>query len=126
MKLAVQTRPWGVERNRTDLNGVLTEVAAAGYDGFEIGNQHLDLSRPHALRAMAEAHGLAIAGIHAGGEISDPAGVRLDYRCAAEARCFGLPADATFRFVDGTAEIVDAKRHEGVSKPMWSRPPGLP
>ena len=75
MKLAVQTRPWGVDRNRTDLNGVLTEVAAAGYDGFEIGNQHLDLSRPHALRAMAEAHGLAIAGIHAGGEISDPAAV---------------------------------------------------
>lgn len=75
MKLAVQTRPWGVERNRNDLNGVLAEVAAAGYDGFEIGNQHLDLSKPHLLQALAEAHGLAVAGIHAGGEISDPAAV---------------------------------------------------
>lgn len=75
MKIAVQTRPWGVERNRTDLDGVLGEVAAAGYDGFEIGAQHLNLAEPEALLRLAQRHGLAVAGIHAGGDLADPASV---------------------------------------------------
>ncbi len=76
MRIAVQTRPWGVDRNRDDLAGILAEIAGAGYDGFEIGNQHLDLAQPDRLRALADAHGLAIAGIHAGGEISDPDAIK--------------------------------------------------
>jgi len=76
MRIAVQTRPWGVERNRDDLPGILAEIAGAGYAGFEIGNQHLDLSQPARLRALAEEHGLAVAGVHAGGEISDPEAIR--------------------------------------------------
>lgn len=76
MRIAVQTRPWGVDRNRDDLATILVEIAGAGYDGFEIGNQHLDLTQPDRLRALADAHGLAIAGIHAGGEISDPDAIK--------------------------------------------------
>jgi sugar phosphate isomerase/epimerase len=71
-KLGVQTRPWGPEANRTRLAGVLTDVAAAGYDGFEIGAQHLDLTQPDHLLNLAARHGLGVAAIHVGGDLASP------------------------------------------------------
>jgi len=75
VKIAVQTRPWGPERNRNDLSGILAEIAGAGYDGFEIGAQHLDLAHPSAFRQLLDAYGLDVVGVHVGGEIYDPKSV---------------------------------------------------
>ncbi len=94
MKIGIQTRPWGVEMNRTNREQILAEVAKVGYDGFEIGAQHLDIDEPELLWEQAVAYGLDVVGIHVGGEIYDPAAVQaaladlertIDYAHAAEA-----------------------------------------
>jgi len=51
-------------------------VQAAGYDGIEIGAQHLDITQPAPFRHLLADHGLAVAGIHVGGEIWNPQAVR--------------------------------------------------
>ena len=76
MKIGIQTRTWGPDMNQQNLGQVLTEIAAAGYDGFEIGAQHLDISRPQQFSRLAAHHGLQTDGIHVGGEIHDPRSVR--------------------------------------------------
>jgi sugar phosphate isomerase/epimerase len=76
MKVGIQTRPWGPEMNRGQLSQILAEIASAGYIGFEIGAQHLDMSQPDKLRQLAASHGLEVVGIHVGGEIYDPRSVQ--------------------------------------------------
>ena len=76
MKIGIQTRPWGPELNRAHLSDVLADIAGAGYDGFEIGAQHLDLAKPERLSHLAAGHGLSVVGIHVGGEIYDPQSVQ--------------------------------------------------
>jgi len=76
MQIGIQTRPWGPEANRQRLPAVLADVAAAGYDGIEIGSQHLDITQPAPFRQLLADHGLAVAGIHVGGEIWNPQAVR--------------------------------------------------
>ncbi|MEJ5197307.1 MAG: sugar phosphate isomerase/epimerase [Anaerolineae bacterium] len=76
MQIGIQTRPWGPEANRQRLADVLADVKAAGYDGIEIGAQHLDVSQPAPFRRLLDDHGLAVAGIHVGGEIWNPQAVR--------------------------------------------------
>jgi sugar phosphate isomerase/epimerase len=75
-KVGIQTRPWGPEKNRQQLPQVLAEIASAGYDGVEIGAQHLDFGRPEAFRQLVTSHGLQPAAIHTGGEIYDPQAVK--------------------------------------------------
>jgi sugar phosphate isomerase/epimerase len=55
---------------------VLADVQAAGYDGVEIGAQHLDITQPAPFRQLLADHGLSVAGIHMGGEIWNPQAVR--------------------------------------------------
>lgn len=76
MKIGIQTRPWGPEKNRQHLAEVLVDIAATGYHGFEIGAQHLDISKPEILGALAADHGLEVLGVHLGGEIYDPQSVQ--------------------------------------------------
>jgi sugar phosphate isomerase/epimerase len=76
MKIGIQTRPWGPDMNRENLTQILAEISGAGYDGFEIGAQHLDISKPDSLRQLAASHGLQVVGIHVGGEIYDPQSVQ--------------------------------------------------
>ncbi len=76
MKIGIQTRPWGPEANRQHLPDVLADVQAAGYDGIEIGAQHLDITQPAPFRQLLADHNLAVAGIHVGGEIWNPQAVR--------------------------------------------------
>ncbi len=76
MNVGIQTRPWGPDMNRQNLPAILDDVATTGYDGFEIGAQHLDIARPEKLSQLAADHGLQVAGIHVGGEIYDPESVR--------------------------------------------------
>jgi len=76
IKIGVQTRPWGPEMNRESLSEVLAQIASVGYDGFEIGAQHLDVSQPGPFRQLVASHGLEVLGIHVGGEIYDPQSVQ--------------------------------------------------
>lgn len=76
MNVGIQTRPWGPEMNREDLTQILSEVSSVGYDGFEIGAQHLDISNPNSLRTLAANHNLNVVGIHVGGEIYNPESVQ--------------------------------------------------
>ncbi|GAB4438413.1 MAG: myo-inosose-2 dehydratase [Anaerolineae bacterium] len=96
MKIGIQTRPWGPELNRNNLSQILGEVAAAGYDGFEIGAQHLDLSRPAALSDLAASHGLRVVGIHVGGEIHNPESVRAALAQLETTVAFATAAGADF------------------------------
>lgn len=95
MNIGAQTRPWGPDRNRRDLPGVLAEVAAAGYDGIEIGAQHLDIDKPAEFRDLLASYGLKVAGIHVGGEIYNPAAVQAALenleRTVAFAAAVGAP-----------------------------------
>jgi sugar phosphate isomerase/epimerase len=76
MRVGIQTRPWGPEKNRQQLPQVLAEIASVGYDGVEIGAQHLDLSRPDAFRQLVASHNLQPAAIHVGGEIYNPQAIQ--------------------------------------------------
>ena len=76
MKIGIQTRPWGPEKNRQQLPQVLAEIVSAGYDGVEIGAQHLDISKPGAFRQLWTRHGLQPVAIHVGGEIYNPQAVK--------------------------------------------------
>ena len=64
------------EINKPRLPAVLADVAAAGYDGIEIGAQHLDITQPAPFRKLLDDYGLAVAGVHVGGEIWNPQSVQ--------------------------------------------------
>lgn len=72
MKIAIQTNVWSDELHKNQLPGILAEIAQAGYQGFEIGAQRLDLEQPAALRRLTEQHGLQVAGVHTHGELYSP------------------------------------------------------
>ncbi len=94
MKIGIQTRPWGPEANRQRLGEVLADVKAAGYDGIEIGAQHLDISQPAPFRQLLADHGLALAGIHVGGEIWNPQAVRAALARLEQTMAFAAAAGA--------------------------------
>lgn len=104
MQIAVQTRPWGPEMNREHLEQVLDEVAAAGYDGIEIGAQHLDLNRPAAFGRLLSDRGLQLAAVHVGGEIYDPRAVREAMANLERAISFAAAAGAAFLAFSGKAK----------------------
>jgi sugar phosphate isomerase/epimerase len=52
-------------RDRTDLPGVLREVAAAGYDGYEAGPGEMDIAE---LKTLLQELDLKLAGVHTGYE----------------------------------------------------------
>jgi sugar phosphate isomerase/epimerase len=115
MKIGIQTRPWGPEANRQRLGDVLADVQAAGYDGIEIGAQHLDLRKPGVLLRLLGEHGLRAAGIHAGGEIYNSDAIkqaRADLeRTVAYAAEVGAPhlAFSGRPFVGKTAAMLAAE-----------------
>ncbi|MFP4395271.1 MAG: sugar phosphate isomerase/epimerase family protein [Anaerolineales bacterium] len=96
MKIGVQTRPWGPEMNQNQLPDILDDIVAAGYDGFEIGAQHLDLAHPAAFQALLDERGLAVAGIHVGGEIYDPDAVQQAMADLERAMAFAAEVGAPY------------------------------
>ena len=96
INVGVQTRPWGPEANRSDRPRILGEIAAAGYDGFEIGAQHLDIADPAQLQRQAAEQKLKIAGIHIGGEIYNPQSVEEALDNLEKTIAFAAAVGATF------------------------------
>lgn len=72
MPIAIQTNAWFDKLHRSDLAGIIEQIARAGYGALEIGAQRLDLDNPDAFLTLTTRYGLAIAGIHTGGEIYSP------------------------------------------------------
>jgi len=78
-------------RDRTDLPGVLREVATAGYDGFEGGGPGA-MSAPQ-MKALLEELGLQLAGVHTGYEGLQDLEATLSYMDALDCRllmCSGV------------------------------------
>jgi sugar phosphate isomerase/epimerase len=96
MNIGIQTRPWGPELNRTNLKQILEEIAAAGYNGFEIGAQHLNLDRPATLIDLAARHSLQVVGVHVGGEIYDPESVQAALQNLETIIVYAKTVGATF------------------------------
>lgn len=72
MKVSTQTNTWHEARHQADLAGVVAEIAAAGFDGLEIGAHRVDLNAPEAFRALLAPHNLVVSGIHTHGVLHDP------------------------------------------------------
>ena len=104
MKIGIQTRPWGPEKNRQHLPEVLAEIASAGYDGVEIGAQHLDISKPDAFRQLATSHGLQPVAIHVGGEIYNPQAIQAALENLERAAVFAAQVGAMFLAFSGKAK----------------------
>lgn len=103
MKIAVQTRPWGLEMMRYHLDVVVAEVASAGYDGIEIGAQNLNLDRATDFRLLLDDHGLAPAGIHVGGELWVPGAVEAALANLERAIAFAAAVGAPHLAFSGAA-----------------------
>jgi sugar phosphate isomerase/epimerase len=104
MRLGIQTRPWGPEKNRQQLPQVLAEIASVGYEGIEIGAQHLDLSRPGAFRQLVASHNLQPAAIHTGGEIYNAQAVQGALDNLERTAVFAVQAGAEFLAFSGRAK----------------------
>jgi sugar phosphate isomerase/epimerase len=83
---------------------VLAEIASVGYDGVEVGAQHLDLSQPEAFRQLVTGHGLMPAAIHTGGEIYNPQAVQEALVNLERTVVFAAKAGAQFLAFSGRAK----------------------
>lgn len=101
MPVAIQSNVWFDQLHRSDLAGVLEQIAHAGYEGAEIGAHKLNLEDPDGLNALTARHGLAIAGIHTHGEIFTPAETRANQEYFAKAARFASAVHATCVLVSG-------------------------
>lgn len=72
MKIGIQTNVWLDERHQNGLPRLIAEVAEAGYDGFEIGLQRVNMADPLSLGRLAAAHGVVPMAIHTHGMPHDP------------------------------------------------------
>lgn len=68
--LGCQTITWG-EGQRERFPSVFAEVAAAGFEGVEIGFRHLQSVPPARLRELLEQNGLVLVASHIGGSLED-------------------------------------------------------
>lgn len=72
VRIACQTITWG-EEQRHHFPAVFAEVAAAGYEGVEIGFRHIRTTPPETLRGLLDQNALVLAASHIGGNLEDPA-----------------------------------------------------
>ena len=106
MSLAIQSNVWLDSLHHSDLPVIIEQIARSGYDALEIGAQRLDLDNPDAFLALTTRHGLAVAGIHTGGEIYTPSEMRARkdfFESAARFACA----------VNGSCVLLSGKPKEG-------------
>lgn len=118
INIGIQTIGWGEEANRRELPRVLAEVAAAGYTGFEIGAQHLNITDPKSLQALTAEHRLEVVGIHVGGEIGNPEAVQQALGSLRFILDYAQAVGATYIPFSGTAKqtkTMNDLRHQADS-----------
>ncbi|MBI5303259.1 MAG: sugar phosphate isomerase/epimerase [Chloroflexi bacterium] len=101
MKIGIQTNIWSQERHEKDLDGMLGEVKAAGYDGIEIGAHRIDLTQPAAFRALLVKHGLQVSALHIHGDLADAVQAGDIARRAEEVSAFARQVGAPFVALSG-------------------------
>ena len=101
LKIAIQTNVWSDEIHRTNFTGMLAEIAAAGYQGIEIGAHRLDLERPALFKTQLEAHGLEPAGLHTHGALFDAAELGGTVSRVERAAAFAAAVGAPFVLISG-------------------------
>ncbi len=69
--LGCQTITWDQERS-TRRDHTVAEVAAAGYEGLEIGARFLNMDDPAEFKAVLDQHGVQLAALHTGWNFDDP------------------------------------------------------
>lgn len=100
MKIGLQTNVWSPERHQ-DLPQMLGEIAAAGYNGFEIGAHRIDLTQPARFRALADNCGLAVAGLHNHGELHNAEAMRAVFEKLKQAAQFAREVGAACVLLSG-------------------------
>jgi sugar phosphate isomerase/epimerase len=109
MPVAIQSNVWYGQLHRSDLAGVLEQIARAGYDGAEIGAHKLNLDAPQEFNDLLTRFGLVASGIHVHGEIFTPAEM--------DARQEDFEKAARFaRAVHASSVIISGRAKEGKSE----------
>jgi inosose dehydratase len=103
MKIGIQSNLWSSERHE-DLDAVLAEISAAGYEGFEIGAHRVDLDNPAAMNVMLEQHDLQIAGVHTHGELHHPDAMQARLPEIGRAARFAAAVDAPYVLISGKSK----------------------
>jgi len=103
MKIGIQSNLWSSERHQ-DLDNVLAEIAAAGYDGFEIGAHRIDLDNPKLMTSMLTQHGLQIAGMHTHGALHNPEAMVERLPEIERAARFAAAVKAPYVLISGKAK----------------------
>ncbi len=71
-RIGCQSITFGTELHQTNIEAVLSSVAAAGYDGVEMGFYRLDPARSAVYRELLAKHKIDIVALHVGGNIYEP------------------------------------------------------
>jgi len=78
-RIACQTITWG-ETQIDRLDEILPAMREMGYEGVEMGYRRVSAIPPAEFRAKLAEHGLALTGLHAGGNLEDPAQAGAEQR----------------------------------------------
>ena len=103
MKIGIQSNVWSNERHE-DLDSVLGEISAAGYDGVEIGAHRVDLDDPIGMNDMLTQHHLVIAGVHTHGELHHPEAMQPRLPEIGRAARFAAAVGAPYMLISGKAK----------------------
>lgn len=107
IRIGAQTITWG--ENITDnLPGILTDLAACGYAGVEIGVRHLDLTQPAYYKDLFAAHGLRPVAVHSGGTFWDAAQAEAELRNLEKAVEFAHEVGFPFVTLSGNRDETPA------------------
>lgn len=101
LKTAIQTNVWSDEIHRTKFHQMLSEIAAIGYQGFEIGAHRVDLGAPDEFRQQTALYGLQVAGIHTHGELFNPQSMEESYPRIEKAISFAAAVGSPFVLISG-------------------------
>ncbi len=100
-KIGIQTNAWSDALHRDGLPQVLEEIAAAGYQGIEIGAHRVDVDAPAAFRKLVEGCGLVVAGLHTHGPLFDAEEMKAAYERVEKAAAFAAAVGAPYVLFSG-------------------------
>jgi len=105
-KIGIQTNAWSDELHRNCLPQILEEIAAAGYQGIEIGAHRVDVDakhpeKPGAFRQLIEGCGLVVAGLHTHGALFEAEEVKAACERVEKAAAFAAAVGAPYVLFSG-------------------------
>ncbi len=101
MPVAIQSNVWSSQLHRSNLAGVLEQIARADYAGVEIGAHKLNLDAPQDFNDLITRFGLVVSGIHVHGEIFTPAEMNARQEDFEKAARFARAVHASTVLISG-------------------------